>query len=353
MKILEGIEELKNNYTVLIFDHNAGGGGHYYIDYEITKRIQEYQTVYLIRYDINISKYLITSFGKKGNIDFKDYESVDCFKLISKIKFDEIFINSLVTYPWVSKIIDFVIQFHEKNQNCKIIVPIHDYFVICPRYNLLNYNNEYCFIPEDTTICRKCLRNTDIDVWREKWWRKVLEKSNQILCFSNSSKNIFLKVYPDLLNKIIVIPHDTREKFKNIYIPKKNKEIRIGILGNILASKGGNIIKELVEYIDKYKINAKVIIIGTFPYTIESNSLEVTGTYERSNLESIVISKNISRFLIPSICPETFSYTTEEVMQMGYPIFVFNLGAQAERVSNYSLGTVMEINDLYEQIFKI
>lgn len=40
-------------------------------------------------------------------------------------------------------------------------------------------------------------------------------------------------------------------------------------------------------------------------------------------------------FLIPSVGPETFSYTTEEAIKTGLPVAVFDLGAQAERVRKY------------------
>jgi len=46
--------------------------------------------------------------------------------------------------------------------------------------------------------------------------------------------------------------------------------------------------------------------------------------------------------LIPSICPETFCYTAEEIMLMEMPLAVFDLGAPAERVRNYNKGLVIE-----------
>ena len=53
----------------------------------------------------------------------------------------------------------------------------------------------------------------------------------------------------------------------------------------------------------------------------------------------------IDLILIPSICPETFSYTTEESIQMGLPVAVFNVGAPAERVGKYEKGLVIDIVD--------
>ena len=45
--------------------------------------------------------------------------------------------------------------------------------------------------------------------------------------------------------------------------------------------------------------------------------------------------------LIPSIWPETFSYTTEEAIKMDLPVAVFDLGAPAERVRTYNKGLIL------------
>jgi glycosyltransferase involved in cell wall biosynthesis len=52
--------------------------------------------------------------------------------------------------------------------------------------------------------------------------------------------------------------------------------------------------------------------------------------------------ENIDIFMIPSIWPETFSYTTQEIMMMEMPLMVFNLGAPAERVKNYNNGYIID-----------
>ena len=46
-------------------------------------------------------------------------------------------------------------------------------------------------------------------------------------------------------------------------------------------------------------------------------------------------------YLIPSVCPETFSYTTEEAMTMGLPVACYDLGAPAERVKKYKKGLII------------
>ena len=49
----------------------------------------------------------------------------------------------------------------------------------------------------------------------------------------------------------------------------------------------------------------------------------------------------MSIVLIPSICFETYSYTTSEAIYSGYPVISFNIGAPAERIKRYGCGWVI------------
>ena len=51
---------------------------------------------------------------------------------------------------------------------------------------------------------------------------------------------------------------------------------------------------------------------------------------------------NVDIVFIPSIWPETFSYTTSEAMMMGLPVACFDMGAPAERVKKYEKGLIIE-----------
>jgi len=244
----------------------------------------------------------------------------------------------------------------------KLTVPIHDFFPVCPNYTLLDETMTYCGIPDDSEKCNRCLEQnkgefkifeteTSVKNWRDTW-NELFHITDTMLCFSNSSKDIFLKAYPAYEEKVSVIPHDISGRYTKMYQKdESNQEIRIGILGGINEAKGALVIENLVKHIEKNALNAKVILIGQISIPITSPYFEVTGHYDRTKLPEIVKEKNITQFLTPSICPETFSYTTDEVMQMGYPLIVFNLGAPAERVKEYSLGKVIEINDLHEVLF--
>ncbi|WP_191663914.1 glycosyltransferase, partial [Bacillus pseudomycoides] len=92
-------------------------------------------------------------------------------------------------------------------------------------------------------------------------------------------------------------------------------------------------------------INIKVIGITNIhfnPHKSAEGKFEVTGRYQVDNLSDILAQNEIALVINPSICPETYSYTTSEAMLSGYPIITFDLGAPAERVEKYQCGWILD-----------
>ena len=62
-------------------------------------------------------------------------------------------------------------------------------------------------------------------------------------------------------------------------------------------------------------------------------------------VSKLVLENEIDVIFIPSIWPETYSYTTQEAIEMEMPVVCLNIGAQAERVSEYNMGRVIDSFD--------
>ena len=81
--------------------------------------------------------------------------------------------------------------------------------------------------------------------------------------------------------------------------------------------------------------------------------MKITGSYEREHLPEIIEDRKIDVIFIPSIWPETFSYTSQEAIEMGMPVAVFDLGAPPERVKKYEKGLVIDKIDAAYALEKI
>jgi glycosyltransferase involved in cell wall biosynthesis len=55
---------------------------------------------------------------------------------------------------------------------------------------------------------------------------------------------------------------------------------------------------------------------------------------------------------MPSIVPETFSYTLTEAMKLGLPIVAFDIGAQASRLARYDRGATVSLDASSEGIHR-
>ncbi len=337
----------------VIFDHAIGGGANHYAEELLQKQKEAQRNTLKITYDFYTNEYKCYYHYKEYQFDFipKSVEAIE--ELLSYCTIEEIFLNSLVSYPQQKEILEALDRITER-EFLSLTIPIHDYFAICPSYNLLDDNGNYCGVPS-VKRCNECMQKSkqewrnffaaEIDIlsWRELW-AKLLHKSNSILVFSEASKALMQKAYPDIEeSKYKLIPHKV-EDIKPLQMPQKSSEepFVIGILGGINYSKGASIIKELVGLIEQQGLNINVVVIGEITEVITSKHFKVTGRYDRAKLPSLIRENKIDAFLIPSIWPETFSYTSEEVMQMELPLIVFNIGAPAERVKKYPKGHIVD-----------
>ena len=337
----------------LIVDHALGGGANQYSTKLFEQKRLSQKKVLHLKYDFYAGSYQVYFRYKTYQIDFEvpSFEGIEA--LLKALKIHEIFVNSLVSFRETNRFILLIKELSEIS-NADIVIPIHDFYPVCPNFTLLNEKSQFCGVPSLET-CQRCMKhndlewktfgNEDVDVaqWRETW-NMLLSMATEIICFSNSSKEILLKAYPSLPTEIIhVTPHDVPPlPFVPAPPQKRDNKVIIGILGAINHAKGAHIIKDLVDAIEKRDLNIDIVLIGETSEYIKSRHFKKTGAYQRGALPKLVEEHEIDIFLIPSICPETFSYTTQEIIMMQMPLMVFNIGAPAERVSRYEKGVVLE-----------
>ena len=338
----------------VIFDHHIGGGANVYAKELIEKYRKEDKNVLYIQYDFYAGSYKLSYSFQNYQFNFSANTFEDLTELIEQLQIQEIFLNNLVSYKHNFSLLDYITMLVTNNNTIKLIIPIHDFYCICPSYTLLNNEDNYCNIPSMET-CQKCMQSNnsewksfyfdkiDMERWR-KIWSDLLANSHSILCFSNSSKEILLKAYPSLDASLIqVIPH-TVTPLPPVKLEHKNdsKQVTIGVLGAINYSKGSRIIKDLVKRIEKEHLDINIVLIGKTSEQINSSHLHITGRYKREKLPDLITKHKIDIFFIPSIWPETFSYTTQEIIMMNLPLMVFDIGAPAERVKKYEKGYIIK-----------
>jgi O-antigen biosynthesis protein len=343
---------------IVIIDHQMGGGANQYRNTLIRERKESGQPVltFLVR-DGSVSgkNSFVLEFHYLDYLEVLDVQSEqDIISLLSIVKPQEIFVNNLVGVPSPAELLDHFLKFKQIS-GARLVIAIHDYYCLCPSYTLLDSQGKYCGLP-DISVCEPCLRETHFAAnperisqreWR-RYWGCVLEAASEILCFSEDSKRKLTQIFPQVAEKLMVRPHELTVKFHERLVLERGGPLHIGVVGAIGPQKGSNVVNRLALHMLKSDPSARITVIGKMHEAVDAPNLRVTGPYEQGELPKLLKQSGVNACLLPSIWPETFSYVASELMALGVPLAVFDLGAPAERVRHYELGAVLDcglIND--------
>jgi len=343
--------------SILIVDHIFGGGANYHREDLIKSNLMSI----LVTNDFKV-RFIDRKYNKEFTYIFSDFEELLDY-ILKHFNVKEFIINELVGFDNIFDVINTLINLKNKYKNVLFSFKVHDFYSICPIYTLIDQNLQFCNVPEDINYCFECYKNNeiidelipnkksigikepeDLAEWR-KSFSNLLEIVDKVGCFSLSSANILEKAYPHIKDKLIINPHKVKYIRK---IQSKNcgdEKLRIAVIGAINTVKGGHVVYNLADYIQNNNSDIEIHLFGDITPKYLHKRIFYHGRYNREELPKIIEENCIDLIFIPSICPETFSYTTEEAIMMDIPVAVFNIGAPAERVREYRKGLILESTD--------
>lgn len=351
--------------TILIVDHTLGGGANHYRDTLIGEHLSKNHNVLLWTFSPVVLSFqldFISPSNKRQSykVDFSTWDAlIECQQIA------ELIFNNAVSYPQPERVPETLSRFlSASKQKRRLTLLVHDFFMVCPSHFLINNKGQYCKIP-DIDQCQSCLPTIetpltklfdprDIKLWRSLWLH-TLQLATEIVCFSNNSRSLLLRAYPELLEqRIQVRPHRLDYCKGNYHYPGPGTPIRVAIVGAIGQHKGSDQFVALANAGRSRAHDIQFFVIGSLIHREKPENIIETGPYQRSQLPEFLQKFSIHIALVLSICPETFSYVTHELIQLGVPLITYAIGAQGEAVQHYPLGRAVELTDaqgLLETIF--
>jgi hypothetical protein len=328
------IADLNPQHQKLIYLHHEwGGGADLYLQHKI-EELKNSSCIFVIIYKKKLDKINLQVTYKEQFASILLDNFVELEALLGKRKIDVIYINQISFFPNLDSVFDFLKQI--KDASTKVSMLMHDFSCICKNAHLVKENGDPCSIISSKNCC-----DCSVDaVGNFKKWGNFLEnQAEEVICFSQNSKQIITQVYPFLSPKIQVIPHHV-PLLRKIKIEKTQPTINIATIGFLNKIKGCDIIEEMSKIIINNNLPVKIISIGKCKAK-GNHALKILGKYKRNDLPKIIEENEIDIVFISSICPETFSYATHEAMVMGLKVACFDIGAQAEYVKKYDKGLII------------
>ena len=329
--------ESDGKLNILFVSHNRGGGTEKFLNEHISKLNLKGINSYIL---IPTDKPFIGKIVTKKQDHFFNLNSIDCrlgyddlSYFITLAKINVVHIMSLV--DWSYELADSIIELRNIHK-FKLFTYIHDYHWCCSNIDLHKKHYQVCLNPKDSN-CKDCNiinSNKSQNIYRErKSLQNILEFSDEIFAPSFDTKKRIESFY-DRIN-VKVIPHS--ENFRDLRVLKNTTESNFTIcaLGALNINKGSSILISLYRYLNENNIAANIKVVGYIEPTCDG--IACTGAYKTNDLKRLLNDINPSIIFIPSIWPETYSYTLSEALLTGIPICCFDLGAQSERLKKIGL----------------
>ncbi len=278
-----------------------------------------------------------------------------------------------------------------KEEGYPIILTLHDFFILCHRTHLIKRDHHLCPGPRYGLECLSCLddfydsKPQDLrtklfwmgkDIvpfpfikWTKRFFippRYLGEKGYEVfhryrfmyemfkwpdlvLTPSYFVKDLYLKYYSFIQSKIKVLPLGV-PPIENDRNPKRvDEKIRFCYFGNILPIKGVHLLIDAFRTLPPRK--AHLTIYGDRnPWTetyydrlqkqTNGFSIQFRSSFQREKLSEALNDQDI--VVLPSICPESFSFVIREANRLGLPVIASKIGAIPEAVKDGDNGLLFE-----------
>jgi hypothetical protein len=216
----------------------------------------------------------------------------------------------------------------------RVSVLFHDWFPISPSYCLLGDGGVFAGVPgpgsDETAHTHRRPGGERIGVaeWQAAWGR-LIDRAEEAVVFAEDGGAHVRAVWPGA--RLRVAPHGMTRIPPRLAPPPGAD--RVAILGNIGLQKGAALIAPLARALAAEGGPQLMVLGNVDPAYGPPEGVVAHGTYRLDDLPALVARYGIRGWIIPSVWPETFSYTTHEALATGLPVWGFALGAQGEALA--------------------
>lgn len=355
---LERLSRLMScNRNVLVISHSLGGGTERHVREDIANMLNNQWGVVILRPIEN---------GEYGRVEhafvsgFPNLPRFSVRKLGELIRFlrflhiTDIHIHSLVGFNFnmlkavkaIARALPATIEFN-----------VHDYACICPRINLVGPDGIYCGEPNEI-VCNECIAsdeklNKEINIgnWR-RMYAELFSAASKVDMPDEDVKIRLRRYFPAI--DFTVTPHEKiNSKNKGRIKPSLVEEepLHVVVIGAISAIKGYTELLVCAQDALQHCLPIRFSLLG---YSFADQALiaagvAVTGRYNDHEAADQLRKLQPHVVWLPSIWPETYSYTLSLAVSEGYSVAAYDIGAIANRLKKLQMADWLLPLDIHNE----
>lgn len=242
-----------------------------------------------------------------------------------------------------------------------VIFSVHDYFLVCSRYNLLGFQHRYCDITSRPLLaCDTCLGISEelpagAQQTRRAFMSGVVDSVDIFLFGTSSSLELLVKIYPRIARERCEVLGilNAAAGAAALERPEPSKVsgspvFNVAILGNVLRPKGADCLLRVLDLL----VGAEGFVFHVFGKAdkhyaeklaeYDGTAVRFRNGYSNTDVSSLT-SCDVALFL--SLWPETFSISLSEAWQAGMIPIASDIGAFADRIEDGITGFLVPVDD--------
>lgn len=226
---------------------------------------------------------------------------------------------------------------------------IHDYGFFCARLSLVGPSRRYCGEPS-VSGCEACVADSDRMIDEDITIGDFLIRSatflsgaRRVYAPSKDAAERMRRHFPGL--RVAVAPLGDDSSIPPPGLPCLKRGIcRVCIAGAMGIHKGYDVVLACARDASERQLPMEFVITG---HSIDDARLMatgkvfVTGEYEQGEAVPLIRAQDASLAFLPSVWPETWSFTLAEAWEAGLHVAAFDFGAPAERIRRTGYGFLL------------
>ena len=233
------------------------------------------------------------------------------------------------------------------------ILTLTDFFLACPKVNLVTSRQTLCHGPELGVACGKLCPELQADyvATRLEAAKNLLFDAKLVVAPSAFVAQVFTQEFPGLEVKVISHGVSFHRLKRNEKSYASHDRIVFCYAGSFNPHKGIHLLVEAFKGIRSN--NALLKIYGSGPDQLYVDnlvrmaggnaSIEFCGLYSEDKTGEIL--SNVDVVVIPSLCYESYSMTLHEAMACDVPVVAADSGAMAEKIKDGVNGFLFRMGD--------
>jgi glycosyltransferase involved in cell wall biosynthesis len=228
------------------------------------------------------------------------------------------------------------------------VLTLTDYWLICPKFTLINSQGEVCHGPAQGVACQQACAEFDAAFIRRRLAlaEQIARRATAVVAPSMVLAEVFRREWPWLAPQIVL--HGVAPWTHNRRLVGPESPLVFAYAGSLTSHKGVHILLEAFAGVES--ATARLLIYGAGPdeaalraQAAADPRVHFCGIYDESNAGQVFSAMDV--LVVPSLWPENRPFVVHEALASGVPVIASDAGGMAGTIEDGVTGFVVPPGD--------